>query len=220
MKVVFANEVGRLCHALNIDSHLLMEIFCKDTHQNISPLYFKPGYAFGGSCLPKDLRAVLYQAKTLDVPMELFRATLDSNRTQIDLGVQMVERLGNKNVGLLGLSFKVGTDDLRESPLVTLAETLLGRGYELKIFDEDVCMAKLLGTNREYIQQRLPHIGALLESSLERVVEQSETIVIGNSNPTFRKVLNGLSANKEIVDLVRIVPEGLPVDSSYHGIGW
>ncbi|MCH7688210.1 MAG: UDP-glucose/GDP-mannose dehydrogenase family protein [Planctomycetes bacterium] len=220
MKVVFANEVGRLCHALNIDSHLLMEIFCKDTRQNISPLYFKPGYAFGGSCLPKDLRAILYQAKTLDVPMELFRATLDSNRTQMEIGVQMVERLGNKNVGLLGLSFKAGTDDLRESPLVTFAETLLGRGYELKIFDEDVSMANLLGTNREYIQQRLPHIGALLESSLERVVEQSETIVIGNTNPTFRKVLNGLSANKEIVDLVRIVPEGLPVDSSYHGIGW
>lgn len=220
MKVVFTNEVGRLCHALNIDSHLLMEIFCKDTRQNISPLYFKPGYAFGGSCLPKDLRALLYQAKTLDVPMELFRATLDSNRTQMEIGVQMVERLGNKHVGLLGLSFKAGTDDLRESPLVTFAETLLGRGYELKIFDEDVCMAKLLGTNREYIQQRLPHIGALLESSLERVVEQSETIVIGNTNPTFRKVLNGFSANKEIVDLVRILPEGLPVDSSYHGIGW
>jgi GDP-mannose 6-dehydrogenase len=220
MKVVFANEVGRLCHALTIDSHLLMEIFCKDTRQNISPLYFKPGYAFGGSCLPKDLRALLYQAKTLDVPMELFRATLDSNRTQMEIGVQMVERLGNKNVGLLGLSFKAGTDDLRESPLVTFAETLIGRGYELKIFDEDVSMANLLGTNREYIQQRLPHIGALLETSLERVVEQSETIVIGNSNPTFRKVLNGLKENKEIVDLVRIVPEGLPVDSSYHGIGW
>ena len=220
MKVVFANEVGRLCHALNIDSHLLMEIFCKDTRQNISPLYFKPGYAFGGSCLPKDLRALLYQAKTLDVPMELFRATLDSNRTQMEIGVQMVERLGNKHVGLLGLSFKAGTDDLRESPLVTFAETLLGRGYELKIFDEDVSMAKLLGTNRDYIQQHLPHIGALLESSLERVVEQSETIVIGNSNPTFRKVLNGLSEHKEIVDLVRIIPEEPPVDSSYHGIGW
>jgi GDP-mannose 6-dehydrogenase len=220
MKVVFANEVGRLCHALNIDSHLLMEIFCKDTRQNISPLYFKPGYAFGGSCLPKDLRAVLYQAKTLDVPMELFRATLDSNRTQMEIGVQMVERLGNKNVGLLGLSFKAGTDDLRESPLVMFAETLLGRGYELKIFDEDVSMAKLLGTNRDYIQQHLPHIGALLESSLERVVEKSETIVIGNKNPTFSKVLNGLSENQEIVDLVRIVPEGSPVDSSYHGIGW
>ncbi|MCH7987712.1 MAG: UDP-glucose/GDP-mannose dehydrogenase family protein [Planctomycetes bacterium] len=220
MKVVFANEVGRLCHALKIDSHLLMEIFCKDTRQNISPLYFKPGYAFGGSCLPKDLRAVLYQAKTLDVPMELFRATLDSNRTQMEIGVQMVEQLGNKKVGLLGLSFKAGTDDLRESPLVTFAETLIGRGYELKIFDEDVSMANLLGTNREYIQQRLPHIGALLKSSLEDVVEQSDTIVIGNSNPTFRKVLNGLKKNKEIVDLVRIVPEGLPVDSSYHGIGW
>jgi GDP-mannose 6-dehydrogenase len=138
----------------------------------------------------------------------------------MDIGVQMVERLGNKNVGLLGLSFKAGTDDLRESPLVMFAETLLGRGYDLKIFDEDVSMAKLLGTNREYIQERLPHIGALLESSLERVIEQSETIVIGNSNPAFRKVLNGLGENKEIVDLVRIVPEGFPVDGSYHGIGW
>ena len=220
MKVVFANEVGRLCHALKIDSHLLMETFCKDTRQNISPLYFKPGYAFGGSCLPKDLRAVLYKAKTLDVPMELFHAILDSNRTQTEIGIRMVEQLGNKKVGLLGLSFKAGTDDLRESPLVSFAETLLGRGYQLKIFDEDVCIARLLGTNRQYIEQRPPHIGALLEGSLENVVEQSETIVIGNQNPTFRQVLNGIAADKAIVDLVHIVPENFHSHGQYHGIGW
>ncbi len=220
MKVVFGNEVGRFCRALNVDSHRVMEIFCKDTRQNISPLYFKPGYSFGGSCLPKDLRAILYKAKTLDVPMELFRATLDSNRTQTEIGVQMVEQLGNKKVGLLGLSFKAGTDDLRESPLVSFAETLLGRGYQLKVFDEDVCMAQLLGTNRQYIEEHLPHIGALLESSLEDVVQQSDTIVIGNSSPVHRQVVHDLEAGKAVVDLVRISADRVRSNGNYHGIGW
>ncbi len=220
MKVVFGNEVGRLCRALKIDSHQVMEIFCRDTRQNISPLYFKPGYAFGGSCLPKDLRAMLYQAKSLDVPMELFRATLDSNRTQTEIGVRMVEQIGHKKVGLLGLSFKAGTDDLRESPLVILAETLLGRGYQLRIFDEDVCMAQLLGTNRQYIDQHLPHIGALLDSSLENVIAHSETIVIGNSSQTHRQAFEKMGARKAIVDLVRISRERVCSDGNYHGIGW
>ena len=220
LKVVFGNEVGRFCRALDIDSHEVMDIFCKDTRQNISPLYFKPGYSFGGSCLPKDLRAILYKAKTVDVPMEVFRAVLDSNRTQTELGIRMVEELGSKKVGLLGLSFKAGTDDLRESPLVTFAETLLGRGYQLRIFDENVCMAQLLGTNREYIEERLPHIGALLEDSMEEVIRQSDTIVIGNPSPTHRRVLENIENGKKIVDLVRISPERVRADGKYHGIGW
>ena len=177
LKVTFANEVGRICHALRIDSHRLMEIFCKDTKQNLSSYYFKPGYAFGGSCLPKDLRAILYQAKSLDVPLEVLTAALNSNRTQMEIGVAMVEQAGNKQVGLLGLSFKAGTDDLRESPLVYLAETLHGRGYTVRIFDDHVRLSQLIGANRAYIEQQLPHIGAMLHDSVDEVIRQSETLI-------------------------------------------
>ena len=156
LKVTFANEVGRICHALRIDSHRLMEIFCKDTKQNLSSYYFKPGYAFGGSCLPKDLRAILYQAKSLDVPLEVLSAALNSNRTQMEIGVAMVEQAGNRQVGLLGLSFKAGTDDLRESPLVPLAETLHGRGYTVRIYDDHVCLSRLLGTTAHTSSSNFP----------------------------------------------------------------
>jgi GDP-mannose 6-dehydrogenase len=220
LKVAFANEVGRLCHALGVDSHLLMEIFCKDTKQNLSSYYFKPGYAFGGSCLPKDLRAILYQAKSLDVPMEVFRAVLNSNRTQMEIGVEMVERAGNRSVGLLGLSFKAGTDDLRESPLVSLAETLHGRGYTVRIFDEHVCLSRLIGANREYIEHQLPHIGAMLQKSAEDVVQQSDTIIIGNANPAFRDLLQHIPPEKAVIDLVRITQDLSCAATHYQGIGW
>jgi GDP-mannose 6-dehydrogenase len=220
LKVAFANEVGRLCRALGVDSHKLMEIFCKDTKQNLSSAYLKPGYAFGGSCLPKDLRAILHQAKSLDVPLEVFRAILDSNRTQMEIGVQMVEWVGNKKVGLLGLSFKASTDDLRESPLVALAETLYGRGYAVRIFDEHVCLSRLIGTNRAYIEQQLPHIEALLQDSAEKVIDQSETIIIGNANPAFRDLLSRISPEQTVIDLVRITRNLEGVLSNYQGIGW
>ena len=220
VKVAFANEVGRLSAALGIDSHAVMNIFCKDTKQNLSAYYLKPGFAFGGSCLPKDLRAILYKAKSVDVPLELLQSTLLSNKTQIDAGIQLVEQLGNKKVGLLGLSFKAGTDDLRESPLVTLVETLLGRGYQVRIFDENVALSRLVGSNKAYIEQELPHISELLEPSLEEVVENSETIVIGNPDPRFRQVVEELPASKQLVDLVRITPEWKSNYEHYHGIGW
>ena len=220
LKVGFANEVGRLCRALKLDSHRLMEIFCKDTKQNISSYYFKPGYAFGGSCLPKDLRAVLYQAKSLDVPLQIFRAVLESNRTQMELGVEMIEEAGNKKVGLLGLSFKAGTDDLRESPLVALAETLHGRGYTVRIYDEHVCLSRLIGANRAYLEQQLPHIGAMLRESAERVVEESETIVIGNAAAMFRDLLPNIPAEKTVIDLVRVTRDAHSIPKNYEGIGW
>jgi GDP-mannose 6-dehydrogenase len=180
----------------------------------------KPGYAFGGSCLPKDLRAILYKAKSLDVPMELFSAVLESNRTQTEIGVEMVERLESKKVGILGLSFKAGTDDLRESPLVSMAETLHGRGYTVKIFDEHVCLSRLIGTNRAYIEHQLPHIGAMLCESVDDVVQQSETIVIGNSNQSFRDLLRRIPSSKTVIDLVRINGDLNCVPCNYHGIGW
>lgn len=220
VKVAFANEVGRLCSALEIDSHAVMEIFCKDTKQNLSAYYLKPGFAFGGSCLPKDLRAILYKAKSVDVPMELFQSTLVSNRTQLDAGIELVERIGNRRVGLLGLSFKAGTDDLRESPMVSLVETLHGRGYEIKIYDENVLLSRLMGSNKAYVQQELPHISELLVDSMEQAIEFGETIVIGNPDPRFAQVVETLPAEKQLVDLVRIVPEWRGNLPNYHGIGW
>lgn len=220
VKVAFANEVGRLCEALKIDSHAVMNIFCKDTKQNLSAYYLKPGYAFGGSCLPKDLRAILYKAKSADVDMELFQSTLSSNRTQIETGIRAVERLKNRKVGLLGLSFKAGTDDLRESPMVTLVETLLGRGYEIRIFDENVSLSRLVGSNKAYIEQELPHISEMLHESMEEVIAASDTIVIGNPDPRFAEVARHIPSGKQIVDLVRIVPEWLSCLDNYHGIGW
>ena len=219
VKVAFANEVGRLCAALDIDSHAVMNIFCKDTKQNLSAYYLKPGFAFGGSCLPKDLRAILYKAKSVDVSMELFQSTLVSNRTQIELGIQMVEELGNKKVGLLGLSFKAGTDDLRESPLVNLVETLHGRGYDIKIYDQNVSLSRLLGSNKAYIERELPHVSDMLCDSLEDVVGASETLIIGNPAPEFAQIVQQPPAGKQIVDLVRIVGEWKD-DQHYHGIGW
>lgn len=220
LKVAFANEVGRFCRALDVDSHQVMNIFCKDKKQNLSAYYLKPGFAFGGSCLPKDLRAILYQAKSLDVPLEVFGAVLPSNHTQIDLGVRMVEQAGNRNVGLLGLSFKAGTDDLRESPLVTLAETLHGRGYQVKIYDEHVSLSRLIGANKAYVEHQLPHIGAMLCETTEEVIEASGTIVIGNNNPRFKPLVDSLPNSKSVVDLVRVIEQSPSESKNYRGIGW
>lgn len=220
LKVAFANEVGRFCRALVVDSHQVMDIFCKDTKQNLSAYYLKPGFAFGGSCLPKDLRAILYQAKSLDVPMEVFSAVLPSNQTQIDLGVRMVEQAGSRKVGLLGLSFKAGTDDLRESPLVTLAETLHGRGFQVKIYDEHVSLSRLIGANKAYVEHQLPHIGAMLCETTEEVIEASDTVVIGNKNSRFKSLVDNLASSKSVVDLVRLSEQSLLKTENYRGIGW
>lgn len=197
-----------------------MDIFCKDKKQNLSAYYLKPGFAFGGSCLPKDLRAILYQAKRLDVPMEVFTAILPSNQTQLELGVRMVEQAGSRKVGLLGLSFKAGTDDLRESPLVTLAETLHGRGYQVNIFDEHVSLSRLVGANKAYVEHQLPHIGAMLRESADEVIEASDTIVIGNKNASHRRIIGGIGNKKTVVDLVRIMDCPTSSVSKYSGIGW
>ncbi len=220
LKVAFANEVGRLSAALGVDSHTVMEIFCKDTKQNLSSYYMKPGYSFGGSCLPKDLRAILYKAKTLDVPMEVFASILPSNQTQTQLGIKMIEDAGSKNVGLLGLSFKAGTDDLRESPLVALVESLLGKGYNIKIYDSNVALARLVGANKTYIEKGIPHIAELLTDSLEEVVKVSDTIVIGNPADEFRDALGSMPAEKTVIDLVRIVADLKATPEGYKGIGW
>jgi len=219
LKVSFANEVGNICKALDIDSHEVMKVFCQDTKLNLSPYYLTPGFAFGGSCLPKDLRAINYKAKDLDVQVPVLSAILPSNRLQVERAVDMVLRTGKKKVGVLGFSFKAGTDDLRESPMVTLIETLIGKGLRLAIYDRDVSLARLFGANKEYIEREIPHISELMRGSVEDVLKDSEVIIIGNKAEEFRGVESRLSDGQIVIDLVRILqaPTGA---GSYQGICW
>src|SRR5437763_10238829 len=177
LKVGFANEIGSLAKALEVDAHRVMEIFCQDQKLNLSPYYLKPGFAFGGSCLPKDVRALLYKAKTLDLSLPILNAILPSNQLQIERGVQAVIEKGNKKVGILGFSFKAGTDDLRESPMVELTERLLGKGFDLRIYDRNVSLAAIHGANRDYILNRIPHISRLMVPEIDDVLVHGQTLV-------------------------------------------
>jgi len=219
LKVTFANEIGNICKGLGIDSHEVMDLFCRDTKLNISPYYLKPGFAFGGSCLPKDLRAMNYKAKELDVEVPVLSSILPSNRLQVERAVEMVLRTGKKRVGVLGFSFKAGTDDLRESPMVNLIETLLGKGLQLSIYDRDVLLARLFGANKDYIEREIPHVSQLMRSSIEEVLESSEIIVLGNKAEEFRQIESKLKDNQIIIDLVRLFDKRL-TNESYQGICW
>ncbi|MEO7741412.1 MAG: nucleotide sugar dehydrogenase, partial [Usitatibacter sp.] len=219
LKVAFANEIGNVCKGLGIDSHTLMDIFCQDTKLNLSPYYLKPGFAFGGSCLPKDVRALSYKAKLLDVQVPIINAILPSNQLQIERGIQAVIDKGSKKVGILGFSFKAGTDDLRESPIVELVERLIGKGYDLRVYDSNVKMASIHGANREYILNHIPHISKLMVGSVQEVLDHAGTIVIGNGSAEFREVPKLLVPPQQIVDLVRIT-ESSSLEGVYDGICW
>jgi len=219
LKVSFANEVGAICKAFGIDSHRVMEVFCKDTKLNLSPYYLKPGFAFGGSCLPKDLRALTYCAKGADVEVAVLDAILASNRKHIERAVEMVLNTGKKRIGVLGLSFKAGTDDLRESPMVSLIETLIGKGLNVTIFDREVELASLFGANKEYIEREIPHISSLMRRRLDEVIDQSEVVVLTKRSEEYRAALEQADSRPLIIDLARVIDSKLSNDR-YQGIGW
>lgn len=218
VKVAFANEIGNICKAVGIDGHKVMEIFCQDTKLNLSPYYMKPGFAFGGSCLPKDVRALTYKARSLDLDLPLLNAILPSNHKQVEKGIKMIVDKGARKVGILGFSFKAGTDDLRESPLVDVIEYLLGKGYELKLYDKNVNLAALTGANQDYILNHIPHISKLMVTNMQDVLDFADTIVIGNGAAEFKTVPASLKPHQHIVDLVRISKE--QSGEQYDGICW
>ena len=219
LKIGFANEIGNICKSLSIDAHQVMDIFCQDQKLNISPAYLKPGFAFGGSCLPKDLRALSYQAKIKDLQLPILDAILPSNEMQINRGIQLIMEKGHRRIGILGFSFKAGTDDLRESPLIEVIERLLGKGYEIRIYDKNVNLASLVGANRDYILNHIPHISRLMVNSIEEVLEHADTIVIGNKDPGFEDVPERLLKGQLLIDFVRI-SDSMKDNKKYDGICW
>jgi GDP-mannose 6-dehydrogenase len=196
-----------------------MDTFCKDIKLNLSPYYLKPGFAFGGSCLPKDLRAITHKAREVDVESPLLNSILPSNRQQIDRAVNMVLQTRRKNIGVLGLSFKTGTDDLRESPMVTLIETLIGKGLKLSIYDREVELAHLFGANKQYIEHEIPHISSLMKSDFNEVIDHSEVVIIGKHQDEFRALKDKLGNGRVIIDLIKLldVPAS---EKNYQGVSW
>ena len=224
LKVTFANEMGRLAKAMNVDGRALMRLFCMDTKLNISPTYLRPGFAFGGSCLPKDVRALTYQGKLLDVETPVLSSILASNHLQVDRALTLIRETTHRRIGLLGLSFKEGTDDLRESPIVTLAEQLIGKGFELLIFDRNVKLASLVGANRDYILNHIPHIGRLLVDDPAELFAKSDVVVIATAEKEFASLIARNGSGKVVIDLVGTGdlsnPATLHALKSYDGIAW
>jgi GDP-mannose 6-dehydrogenase len=221
VKVTFANEVGTLCKHLSVDAQAVTEIFTSDTRLNISPAYLSPGFAFGGSCLPKDVRALTYKAKELDLKLPMLESLLPSNVEHVERAVETVMRTNKRKIAQLGLSFKAGTDDLRESPQVQLVKRLLGEGFEVKVWDEDVSLGRLAGSNRQYIEEVIPHIGSLLTSDLEDVLRWGEVVIIGNKSAKKDELARHLRKDQIVIDLVNL-DKNLRASgiSSYEGICW
>jgi GDP-mannose 6-dehydrogenase len=220
LKITFANETARLCEGLGVDPFEVMDLVCRDTQLNISKAYLKPGFAFGGSCLPKDLRATLYLAKQHDVELPMHAGILPSNRVQADRALAKILETGKRRVGMIGLAFKTGTDDLRESPLVLLAEQLIGKGLSLRVYDPEVHLSNLLGGNRRYIENHLPHIGALMQSDLDAVVSESDVLVVGlNDKRTLEGVKSLAKPEHVVLDLVNIT-DRKALNGQYVGLTW
>ena len=219
LKVGFANEIGSICKSFSIDSHTVMKVFCQDTKLNISPAYLMPGFAFGGSCLPKDLRALNYTARMRDVELPIMNSILPSNELQIARGIRLIMESGHKRIGILGFSFKDGTDDLRESPIIEVIERLIGKGYDVRIFDKNVNVASLVGANKDFILNRIPHISRLMTATIGEVLEHAETVVIGTNDADFADVTSRLRDDQQLVDFVRLGNQKSG-DGRYEGICW
>jgi GDP-mannose 6-dehydrogenase len=220
LKVAYANELGGLCREYGVDSHRVMEIFCSDTKLNISPAYLKPGFAFGGSCLPKDVRALASETRRLDLDSPILNAILPSNKAQIAKVVRTLTAYKGKKIGFLGLSFKGGTDDLRESPIVEVIETLLGKGFDLRIYDKYVSIARLLGANKSYIEKEIPHIADLIEEDIDELAAFADVLVVANHSPEYTTLAKGLDRRKTLIDLVRVVEDASKIRATYHGSSW
>jgi GDP-mannose 6-dehydrogenase len=220
LKITFANEMGMLAQACGVDSHAVMNMVCADTKLNISPKYLMPGFAFGGSCLPKDVRALLYRARETDVQLPMMQSVLVSNRHQIDCAINMVLALKRRRIGILGISFKAGTDDLRESPLVMVTEALIGKGLDVRIYDSQVSLARLVGANKEYIEREIPHIASLLVDDLAAVAAHAEVLIVGNASPLFQKLPEYCRAGQTVIDLVGIPNLSTHPGIDYRGVTW
>ncbi len=220
LKIAFANELGAVCRVLGIDSHQMMDVFLADRKLNISPAYLRPGFAFGGSCLPKDLRGLVYAARRADLSLPLLSHVLPSNEEHLRRAFDLIAATGKRRIGLFGLSFKPGTDDLRESPLVELAERLLGKGYDLRIYDDNVTVSRLMGANREFIESRLPHLGDLLADSVDDVLAHADVMVVGCKDPAVLAALDA-AGDRTIIDLVRLPDAHVRrTNPGYFGLGW
>lgn len=217
-KVTFANEIGNIAMAVGVDGREVMDVICQDHKLNLSKYYMKPGFAFGGSCLPKDVRALAYRANQLDVDSPLLNSLMRSNSGQVQKAFNIIAGFDKRKVALLGLSFKAGTDDLRESPLVELAEMLIGKGFDLQIYDRNVEYARVHGANREYIESKIPHVSSLLRTNLEKVVADADVIVLGNGDELFAAVVEKLAPEKKMLDLVGFMRHTSTEQAV--GIGW
>jgi GDP-mannose 6-dehydrogenase len=219
LKIGFANEIGNICKSLGLDAHEVMKIFCKDQKLNISPAYLLPGFAFGGSCLPKDLRALAYKAKLNDLVLPIMNAILPSNEMQVARGLGLIMQNGHRKIGVLGFSFKAGTDDLRESPVIEVIERLIGKGCDVRVYDKNVKIASLLGANRDFILNHIPHISKLMVEDIDAVLDHAQTVVVGNQDPDFRTVPDRLRKEQRLVDFARITNRKSG-DGKYDGICW
>jgi GDP-mannose 6-dehydrogenase len=220
LKITFANEMGLIAGSLGVDGHEVMDLVCRDTKLNISTKYLRPGFAFGGSCLPKDLRALLYRARQMDVDVPMTRAILESNRSQIDRVIRMILQWGRPRVSMLGITFKAGTDDLRESPLVALTEALLGKGLAVRIYDRNVSLARLTGANKEYIEREIPHLAELMVENLAEAATHGDVVVIGNNAEEFAELPARLGPTQRVVDLVGLPGLAGLGNDRYVGVAW
>jgi GDP-mannose 6-dehydrogenase len=201
LKIAFANEIGSICSALGVDAKIVSDIFKSDIHLNVSPAYLNPGFAFGGSCLPKDLRALSYRVKELDLKLPLLDSVLPSNAEHIDRAAEAILALGKRSVGILGLSFKAGTDDLRESPMVHLVKKLIAEGCKVQIWDNNVSLGQLIGSNRQFIHEYIPHIGTLLRDDMSEVVRHADVVVLGASTVSAETLMPALKEGQCLIDL-------------------